>query len=255
MTSGFEKHRITHSSPSAINTWIENPAFWMMQKLYGKKYPYGFAAKRGIVIEDAVVNVIAKGYDEDKAIEMALKEYDIFGALSSDPRREKERESIEPTVRLLNEELKQYGEPTFPEDSKQHKVELVCKGDNWELPIMGYLDLYYPQHGMIIDIKTTSRMPSTMSDAHRRQAGLYAKASGNQHVKFLYATPKKLQYLECGDVDGTIAEVKQHIIRQESFLSVSEDKNFLAKIVPLQTDSFYYDSLEAVRDRKEIFGI
>lgn len=251
--SGFTLHGITNSSPSQINTWISSPSFWIQTKLFGKRYAGNFSMERGIAIERAVVAILANGMDEEKAIDNTIRTYNTVGGLSLDNRKETEKEAIAPSVKLAVAALKGYGEPEFPENGQQ-AISLLCKTDTWELPVTGYMDLVYPQHGLVIDLKSTLRMPSIMSASHQRQAAIYATATGYK-TRFLYVTPKKSDFLECEDVAGTMKDVKTNLIRQERFLSMSPDKNVLASIVPVDCDSYYYDNAQAIADRVALFGI
>ena len=166
----------------------------------------------------------------------------------------KERDAIGPMVRLAVEELEKYGKPSFSIDGSQQKVSITCKGDGWKIPIIGYLDLVYPDHGLVVDLKTTMRMPSVMAQSHKRQRCIYQRCvGGNQQVKFLYVTPKKSGWLEDGDVDAELATVKAHCNRLERFLSVSDDPQYLASIVPVDPTHFYWS--DCIDQRKEIFGI
>jgi len=49
-----------------------------------------------------------------------------------------------------------------------------------------------------------------------------------------------------------MAEIKIHLTRQEAFLRLG-DKEFIASVVPVNRDSFYWRGNEKVR--KELFGI
>lgn len=253
--NGFELHGIKSSSPSQINTWIAAPDYWVLTKLYGKYYDAGFSAARGRAIESAVVNVLVNGYTVEKAIEQTLKEYDRFNILSVDPRKLKEREAIAPSVSIALEALAPYGEPVMGEGGQQ-KIELLCNAGDWSLPVVGYLDFMFPESGVVIDLKTTMRIPSEMSPSHARQAAIYGTAKSDMKVEFLYVSPKKYSFLNCHDDKAEIMrDVKVNLIRQEKFLSISPDKNVLSSIVPVNCESFYWDSEDAVRDRKELFGI
>lgn len=191
MQNGFEKHGITHTSPSSLNLFAAAPDVFVAEKLFGVRGRMGAPAFRGIVIEKAVVNIIAGGMSEADALDLAQAEFNREMLFSGADKIQDEREMIVPCVAQALAELKQYGEPEFQSPDKQDKIELVCNGDGWKLPVIGFTDLPFPKHGLIVDLKTTSRAPSAMSDPHRRQAAIYRKASGNMAVRFLYVTPKK----------------------------------------------------------------
>jgi hypothetical protein len=250
--TGFTDHKIKHGSVSNINKWIEAPDAWVSQYLFGNRGSSSPAMWRGIFVEQAVSDTIAGKLEIDDAIEKALRDFDGKVMFDDDGSAAKERGNIEPMTRLAVEALEPFGKPDFPEDGEQHKVNMKATGDGWELDFIGFTDFNFPDHGLIVDLKTTMRMPSTMSKAHQRQRAFYAKASGNSAVKFLYVTPKKVAMLEDGDPDQLMAEIKIHLTRQEAFLRLG-DKELLRSIVPVNPDSFYWRGDEAAR--KELFGI
>jgi|TARA_R110000824_G_scaffold21142_2_gene79077 hypothetical protein len=249
--SGFTDHNIKHSSISQINKWIEAPDAWVSHYLFGNRGSASSAMWRGIFSEQAVSDTITETLLIDDAIERAVKDFDDKIMFDDDGSAGKEREHIEPITRLAVEALEPYGKPDFPEDG-QHKVNMKATGDGWELDFIGFLDFKFPNHGLIVDLKTTLRMPSIMPKGHQRQRGFYAKASGNAAVKFLYVTPKKFDMKEDGDPDELMAEIKLHLTRQERFLRLG-DKDLLRDIVPVSPDSFYWRGDEAVRQR--LYGI
>lgn len=250
ISDGFKRHNIDHLSASSINLWANAPDVWVMQYLFGKRTAMGAAPWRGICTEDAVVETLMGG-SEAEAIAKALAKFDARFPIG-DEKTTKERDMITPMVQLAVEELMAFGKPEFPEDERQEKISITAKGDGWEIPVIGYLDLVYPHHGVVIDLKTTSRLPSSMSAEHRLQRAIYQKAKGNMAVKFLYVTPKKAVMLEEGDVAETLAFAKAQISRLEAFLR-AVDKETARAIVPCNPNSFYWQGAEELR--KEFYGL
>ena len=244
--NGFEKHGIGHLSASSLNLWSNAPDVWVMQYLHGLRTPMGPAPWRGICVEDAVVATLQGGSEQD-AIKASLEKFDKR-FLIGDDKTTKERDLIEPMIQLAVEELKEFGTPAFPEDGGQEKISITAKGDGWEIPVIGYLDLVFPQHGVVIDLKTTTRVPSSMSAEHRLQRAIYQKAKGNMGVKFLYCSAKKSAMLEDGDVVETLAKAKKQIGRIEAFLRHC-DKDTARSIVPHSPESFYWRGSEDLRDQ------
>ncbi len=216
--NGFQLHNQQHTSASSINTWAAAPDIWIAEKLFGIKGPSNAAMYRGNAVESALVNILAYGVNHEEAITQAIETFNSKTALLGDGNTEKERNIIPDCVQQGVEALGGYGKPFFEADGKQNKIELLCRGNGFEIPVIGFLDLVYPQHGLIIDIKTTTKAPSEMSVEHNRQAAIYRQASGNAQVKFLYLTPKKAVWHECQDIAGTLAEIKQILAHQEAFL-------------------------------------
>lgn len=252
--NGFQKHNLDHTSASSINMYAAAPCAWVAKYLYGKKFSFGLAAKAGVLVEAAVVNVLANGWDAQKATADAVAQYNkasAFGASDADTKR---GAAIPGMIENALAELAQYGEPEFDTDlmgKKQKKIELLCKGDGWELPVIGFLDFHYPQHGLIVDLKTTMAAPSTMSAEHTRQGAIYRQAMGNQAVSFLYVTGKKAVWHDVPEPAPILAEVKTILNRQERLLRMEADD--IRAFVPVVAGSYYWSGDEALR--KEMYGI
>lgn len=250
--NGFEKHNIDHLSASSINLWSNAPDVWVMQYLHGLRTPMGAAAWRGICAEDAVVATLL-GEAETAAIDKALEKFDNRFPIG-DEKTTAERRRIEPMVQIAVAELAQYGAPEFPEDS-DHPQEKICirTGENdWKIDVIGYLDMVFPKHGLVIDLKTTGRIPSSMSPEHQLQRAIYSKAKGNMAVKFLYVSEKKSSLLEDGDPTELLAKAKAQILRMEKFLRHC-DKDTAKDIIPVNGSSFYWSGSEQLR--QEFYGL
>lgn len=251
--NGFEKHGIDHLSASSINLWTNAPDVWVAAYLFKKRTPFGPAAYRGIVIEDAVVDCLTGKKDADAAkvaaVERFNKQYSIQAL--TDEKIAKEADLIPPMVDLALENLAGYGKPEFPQGGKQEKISITAKFDGWSIPIIGYLDLVFPDEGSVIDLKTTTRVPSKMSAEHQLQRAIYQRAKSNYTVQFLYVSGKKTNLLEDGDVDDVLLRAKVIISRMERFLTVC-DKETARQIVPL-TNNFYWTGGEALR--QELYGV
>ena len=246
--NGFEKHGIKHLSPSSINLWTNAPDVWVAQYLFGKRGPMSAAAMRGICTEDAVVAVL-QGKNADGALDAALEKFDQTFPIG-DEKTTKERAMIQPCMELAVQELEQYGEPEFPEEG-QEKISITAKTDDYEIPVIGYLDLCFPKHGVVIDLKTTGRCPSVMSAEHQLQRAIYQKAKGNQIVKFLYVTPKKTNLLEDGDPSEILRKTKTQITRMERFLRSGNARD-VASVIPVNPNTFYWNGAEDIR--QELYG-
>lgn len=248
--NGFEKHGIDHLSASSINLWTNAPDVWVARYIKKARLPFGPAPERGKQVENAVVSILL-GESESAAIEKAEADFDAR-FLIGDEKTAKERDLIKPMTQIAVEELMEFGKPEFPDDSHQEKITITTGGDWGKIAIWGFLDLVYPQHGIVVDLKTTTRVPSTMSAEHQLQRALYAKAKGNMAVKFLYCSAKKAAWLEDGDVAETLAAAKAQIARMEAFLR-HHDADSATACVPVNPDSFYWRDAET--QRREIYGI
>ena len=250
MPNGFEKHGIKHLSASSINLWTNAPDVWVAQYLFGMRGPMSAAAMRGICTEDAVVAYLTGNSDCEAAYNAALAKFDGTFPIG-DEKTTKERDMIKPCMDLALEALAEYGKPEFPEEG-QEKISITAKGDDYEIPVIGFLDLVFPEAGLVIDLKTTGRCPSVMSAEHQLQRAIYQKAKGNQAVKFLYVTPKKTNLLEDGDPNEILGRAKTQITRMERFLR-SGTKRDIASVIPVNPNTFYWNGAENIRE--ELYGI
>jgi len=254
--NGFETHGIEHLSPSQINMAMDSASAWVVSKLLKQRFSVGIPAERGKAVESGVARGL---YHMDmpiadcqaRAIEVFESNTALMSGLDPDERK-KAYPVIENMVEMAVEQLRPLGDPIWPAETHQNRVEIKCrfkKGKNGTVPIIGFLDFLYENE--IVDLKTTGRLPTKMSAAHCRQAAVYARATGLP-VKFLYVSPKNYRWLEPEDVDHSLDEIKAQVKRLEKFLSVSDDPKFLASIVPHNPSSFYWNGnkhLEGELDR------
>ncbi len=241
--NGFQKFNISHTSASQINLFANAPDVWIAEKLFGLRGGMGEAAQRGISVEKAIVGALMNGETHEEAAEKALKDFDKKTAVSNSVRINKERAAIAGFVRSGIDGLREFGQPHFENNGEQNKIEVFCNGAGYRISIIGYLDLVYPRHNAIIDIKTTFKKPTKMSKEHSRQAAIYKKATGVGSVKFLYLTPDEFVFHECNDEEETLKEIKQILNGQEEFLR-GGTREELALKVEKNFSSMYWNGNE-----------
>ena len=254
--NGFEAHGIEHLSPSQINMFAESASAWVVSKLRKQRFSVGIPAERGKAVESGVAMGL---YHMDMPISdcqaSAIEVFEQGTALMTnlEPEdRKKTYPSIEAMVEMGVEQLRPLGDPIWPAETNQNRVEINCRfkdGEEGTVPVIGFLDFLYDTQ--IVDLKTTGRLPTKMSAAHCRQAAVYARAAGLP-IKFLYVSPKNYKWLEPEDIDLSLGEIKSMVKRLEKFLSVSDDVDYLSSIVPHNPSSFYWNGnrhLEGELDR------
>lgn len=256
--NGFEMHGIGHLSPSSLNLYASAPALWVMERLLGKRAPVGCAAHRGTAAEHGVsLHLFSRatldaGLSVSECQQAALKEYDKLSALSGDPKRADEREALPGLVEKGIEALAPYGIPSAPPSGQhQHKVEIRLEGV--PVPVIGFKDFVYDQHGITVDLKTQLRLASEINPAHARQGAVYV-AGTNHEMRFTYVTPKKHATYKLEDVADHLAALTQIAVRLERFLRLSRDKQELAGLVVPDYQSFYYNEPTARANARAVFG-
>jgi hypothetical protein len=251
--NAFERHGITHLSPSSVNLWIAQPALWCAAYLMKRRTPVGPAAHRGTAIE---AGVEAGLFDPEMPIEECQKigeaKFHTLTRLSGDPRVEKERATVAPSIAVALGELRQYGIPESAGDDRQHKI--VREIDGVGVPVWGFIDFWWPQHGIIVDLKTTSRIPANISDPHARQGAFYAGTGGNSEVRFGYVSEKKIAVYVLKDIAAHMAAFVQGAQSIENFLSLSDDGAKLTRCLSPDLTSFYWSDASARALAHEIWG-
>lgn len=247
----FERYGIPHLSPSTCNMFVGSPAAFVLTKCFKKSSPVGAAAHRGTAVEAGVVRGLSLcGDDVEGCADFAVSEFDRLCALSTDNRREKERAAVPEMVRVGLEELKPYGAPT----STQGKIEYAVEG--LAVPMIGYYDIEWSNHKILIDIKTTHALPSKISTNHARQVALYVAAKGNTlEPRLTYITPKKCATYRLENVADHVKALENIALNIQSFLSVSDDPMVLARMTAPDVDSFYFSDPLTRQYVYEIWGL
>lgn len=228
--------KIERHSPSSLNLFSAAPAMFVLERILGKRQPVGVPAHRGTAIEDGVaVGLLDPAAPIATCIDAAHKRYDTLTALSPDARRERYRETIADMVTEALAELRPYGVPT----KTQGLVE--WKPDDLQYPIVGYYDFYWADHGIVVDLKTTEKMPSEIKIPHARQVALYTAAiSDNIDGRLTYCTPKKRTTYRLENARAHREALYEIARRVERFLTLSDDPQFFLGITVPDLDSFYW---------------
>jgi hypothetical protein len=254
MRNAFERHKLDHLSASSINLFVAQPAMWAMQKLMGRKSTVGPAAHRGTCIEAGVEMGL---FEPDAPVEacqdLAIARFNQLTALSGHPGVDKERAAIAPAVAIGLAELRQYGVPAAADGNRQHRIEVVLPGV--PVPFIGWLDFWFPEHGIIVDLKTQLRLSSKISDPHARQGAIYHAAHGNSEIRFAYVTPQKVGVYKLEDPRSHLARVVSIAQSIERFLSLSDDGAALTRSLSPDFDSFYWNDPGARAAAEEIWGL
>lgn len=226
--------KLPHYSPSSLNLFCASPSMFVLERVLGRRQPVGVPAHRGTAVEAGVTaGLMELEKPIDECAEIALKKYDTITALSGDARRADYRETVPAMVATALKELRPYGAPT----RTQGFVE--WRPDGLNAPIIGYFDFAWDTHGIIVDLKTTEKMPSSIKIGHARQVALYA-SSDNFDARLTYTTPKKVTTYQLENVRAHRAALHEIALRVERFLALSEDPEFFLSITAPDYESFYW---------------
>lgn len=250
MSNPFNNHGIDHLSPSSINLFAASPALWVMERLLKVSAPVGAAAHRGTAAENGIVAGLR---DPSKAVEeceaIALADYRKLTALCGDPGRDKEGAAVPSIVRNGIAELRPYGIPTSTQGKVEQRFDGVC------VPVIGYYDLHWEQHGIIVDIKTQLRLNSSIKTGHARQVALYKSGVGdNIDARITYVTDKKAATYHLENAREHLNALRIIALTIQRFCALSRDPKELATFVAPDTDSFYFNNPLTRQHAFEVYG-
>lgn len=227
--------KIDRHSPSSLNLFCASPSMFVLERVLGLRQPVGAPAHRGTAVEEGVtVGLMDLNASVDVCTQAAFKKYDTISALSGDKRREDYRATIPEMVKTALEELRPYGTPSRCQGFVEWRPEGLSA------PIVGYFDYEWAQHGVLIDLKTTEKLPSSIKIPHARQVALYTP-SDNIDARLTYCTPKKKATYRLENVREHRNALHQIALRVEKFMALSDDPTFFTSITAPDYESFYWN--------------
>lgn len=229
--------KIERHSPSSLNLFCASPSMFILERILGIRQPVGVPAHRGTAVEAGVtVGLLDQSASLETCTAAAFKKYDQITALSSDKRRQEYRDTIPDMVKSALEELRPYGVPSHVQQFVEWRPEGL------KYPIVGYLDFRWEQHGIVDDLKTTEKLPSSIKIPHARQVALYATMTGdNVDARLTYTTPKKRATYRLENTREHLKALHEIALRCEAFLALSDDPEFFTKIIVPDLESFYWN--------------
>lgn len=242
MSDPFTRHGIRHLSPSSLNTFKAEPAFWVAKYLFGVKDEFKPSAKRGVAVEAGLdAWLYNRDLDLHASMTLAVKNFALNTDGLADDDHERQRALIGPMLSQATKALEALPSPT----ARQVKIEHWF--DGVEVPVIGYADYEWPEFGL--DLKTTERCPSAPKGDHKRQISLYA-AARQKPFRLLYVTPKKFEiYPKAEEADAFEAECAdalrdmRRIARSlRKMLAASRSREEAAEFQAPDFDAFYWDA-------------
>jgi hypothetical protein len=245
MNEIFKHWGIKHLSHSNIDLARNDLGLWVLRYIFRIYDQANAAMARGNAVEHGL-QVALQGGEFDDPLDAAMKDFNKRTALGVDAeRREKEAKNIGGMVAQARE-----GMAGATVIGYQEKIEIEIPGI--DIPVIGYTD--FTCEDTIIDLKTTTRLPSAISASHRRQGSVYQRAAGNKSIDFLYATPKKHAMYRLENSDKDWLEVCETARRLQRWLAKFDSKDELVACAIPNYDSFYWSSPATREKAREIFG-
>ena len=233
----FQTHNIGHLSPSSINSFIADPCLWVMRYLFNIREKSGVGAIRGTSLEYVQNEKFKNGFFDYDLLDQHFTKLCVEQDIDLlDDKTAKEQQSLIKYASIIDTSLNYSNLEDY-----QEKVELSF--DDLPIPILGYIDYKFPE--VIVDLKTTNRMPSKPTNGQQRQMAFYSMAYPAKQVQIFFVSPRehKVFTLSKNDLKYSSKTLLQGAFTIQRFLSLSNDKNELASFIYPNFDKWEWSEL------------
>jgi len=224
---------------SSINKFKHNPSEWLVHYGLGLRVSSSPAMVRGNLAEFGAYYKIKKGMQQkddkhfEKLVTHMFKKNKFFGADNE----------ISNAIDIA----KKFEEKLYERQLRNivsYQKEKVKNINGLKYPVRLFTDFEYDN--LIVDLKSTLRMPTKPKIDHIRQQALYSVLH-NKPIALLYATPKKTMWYDLTkeDIKEGYAELVSDFKSLENYIDMCNNSlEDAIKITPLNTDPspFYWDS-------------
>ncbi len=232
----FAVHGINYLSPSSINTYINDNALWVARYLFGVKSSSGASAVRGIATEATLADKYEKKTFDFKYLDMHFMSLCAESGIDlGDTKTAKEKKLLEGFGKVIDENFNYDNLEAY-----QEKVSVQL--DDLPVPIIGYIDFRFADK--IVDLKTTTRMPTRPTEAQKRQMALYSMAYPKSSVDLFFASPKEHKIFTLKNLSVYKKQLERVALGIQKFLSVSNDKHEIASLTYPNLDSWLWTGMK-----------
>jgi len=232
----FKAHGINYLSPSSINTYINDQSLWVARYLFKIKSSTGASAVRGIATEFVLADKYEKGVFDYNLLDVKFMSLCAESGIDlGDIKTAKEKNLLKGFGSVIDENFDYENLEAY-----QEKVEVPI--DDMPVPIMGYIDFRFKDK--IVDLKTSTRMPTRPTEAQKRQMALYSMAYPNSSVDLFFATPKEHKKFTLKNLTLYKKQLRKVALSIQKFLSISDDKHELASLMYPNLDSWLWSGMK-----------
>ena len=242
----FKVHNINYLSPSSINTYINDMSLWVARYLFGIKSSSGASAVRGIATEFVLADKYEKGFFDFNLLDVKFMSLCADSLIDlGDIKTAKEKKLLNDFGNIIDKNFNYDNLEDY-----QEKVEVQL--EDLPVPIMGYIDFRFKDK--IVDLKTSTRMPSQPTEAQKRQMALYSMAYPKNSVDLFFATPKEHKTFTLKNLTSYKKQLEKVAYSIQRFLSISDDKHELASFVYPNLDSWMWNG-KMKEEAKKIWSV
>lgn len=249
----FKKFDLLPLSFSRLSKFVnDKPGFYIS---YIHKFKSSSCAmERGTWAEHGVLKIF-EGMSEEDGTQDAIYYFDKSieeKNLTDDPKRKLERDNLPKYIKGFWKELRQFEFHDFQEEQKSEILGVPLTGFT-DFGLIKDPDIYFK-----VDLKSSGRMPSALSNSIGLQQTYYTNTS-NVENKVLYSVvsrgENKTKWFNLENTHTYEKVFRDMIISMHSFLSKCEDKEDMKKLIVPDLDNWIWNYDPKVTEvRKEIWG-
>ena len=252
----LKKWKINYLSPSSIATFIENPAMYVMEKIFNYKFKGSAAASRGTFIERGVNQVLSRDdIDSIKVSKAIVQDFINECEQYKYPQADIDKELffLEKAIQVLPAKLRQFGKVV----GYQKEVGYDYKG----VQLKGYTDFEFSNNDnlIFIDLKTTGKIPNATT-RHKIQQYIYSKATNVEnrlfYIQVLKTKEPRIEEYKLTEEDEIMIPllINQAINNINVLCSLANTKEDWKRLVTPNPDDWKWNDEDKQKARKEIWG-
>ena len=211
-------------------------SLWVARYLFKIKSSSGASAVRGIATEFVLADKYEKGVFDYNLLDVKFMSLCAESGIDlGDIKTAKEKNLLKGFGSVIDENFDYENLEAY-----QEKVEVPI--DDMPVPIMGYIDFRFKDK--IVDLKTSTRMPTRPTEAQKRQMALYSMAYPNSSVDLFFATPKEHKKFTLKNLTLYKKQLRKVALSIQKFLAISDDKHELASLMYPNLDSWLWSGMK-----------
>ena len=188
---------ISRLSPSSLNSWAGSPSLWCLKYLFGWQDHAGPAAARGTAVEHGCKLYLTNPKTDIDAIHQdVVKAYEgpLHGEFGESV--DSELALLKPMLLTAIRGLNERGVKNLV--GSQVRVSAYLPGID-EVEVVGYMD-FVVNDGLILELKTTKRIPNVPRNNHLTQASFYRYARNMDTLNLLYVSDRRVVFYDLDDM-------------------------------------------------------
>jgi len=257
LKKALERFEIKAWSFSTLEMWRDSPARGLMKALDLPGDPVGVAAIVGNATEKGI-ELALTGTPLNVAIDLGNEMLTEFMSFEDPDDIADLTKKTAQRITTGYDKLKEFGVPKC-------QVKIEYQPDWSPIPILGYQDFVFEDHGLVVDCKAPGMKPSASKvDSYMRQGAIYTHNTNNKFATFAVlpdgkprgakAVGPRSHWFDLEDAATPLEEVKHTIGAICKILTISDDPQEIAAHIIPDYSHFRLNGVVTRQSAKKLFG-